>query len=59
VAVVGTGATAAREHSLMRLTRTLCWQCAGNTVSKDNLLLVDANTDGAIEEITKKGTRAG
>ena len=29
------------------------------TFNKDNVLLVDANTDGAIEEITEKGIRAG
>ncbi len=29
------------------------------TFNKDNVLLVDANTDGAIEEITGKGIRAG
>ena len=30
-----------------------------DTFNKDNVLLVDANTDGAIEEITEKGIRAG
>jgi cation diffusion facilitator CzcD-associated flavoprotein CzcO len=29
------------------------------TYNKDNVLLVDAKTDGAIEEITEKGIRAG
>ena len=29
------------------------------TFNKDNVLLVDAKTDGAIEEITEKGIRAG
>src|SRR5438445_4861320 len=29
------------------------------TFNKDNVLLVDANTDGVIEEITEKGIRAG
>jgi cation diffusion facilitator CzcD-associated flavoprotein CzcO len=29
------------------------------TFNKDNVLLVDANTDGAIEEITERGIRAG
>ena len=29
------------------------------TFNKDNVLLVDANTDGGIEEITEKGIRAG
>jgi cation diffusion facilitator CzcD-associated flavoprotein CzcO len=29
------------------------------TFNKDNVLLVDASTDGAIEEITEKGIRAG
>jgi cation diffusion facilitator CzcD-associated flavoprotein CzcO len=29
------------------------------TFNKDNVLLVDAGTDGAIEEITEKGIRAG
>jgi len=29
------------------------------TFNKDSVLLVDANTDGAIEEITEKGIRAG
>jgi cation diffusion facilitator CzcD-associated flavoprotein CzcO len=29
------------------------------TFNKDNVVLVDANTDGAIEEITAKGIRAG
>jgi cation diffusion facilitator CzcD-associated flavoprotein CzcO len=30
-----------------------------DTFNKDNVLLVDANTDGGIEEITEKGIRAG
>src|SRR6476659_1085677 len=29
------------------------------TFNKDNVLLVDANTDGGIEEVTEKGIRAG
>src|SRR5580658_6191514 len=29
------------------------------TFNKDNVLLIDANADGAIEEITEKGIRAG
>jgi cation diffusion facilitator CzcD-associated flavoprotein CzcO len=29
------------------------------TFNKDNVLLIDAKTDGAIEEITEKGVRAG
>jgi len=29
------------------------------TFNKDNVILIDANTDGAIEEITEKGIRAG
>ena len=29
------------------------------TFNKDNVLLVDAKTDGGIEEITEKGIRAG
>ena len=29
------------------------------TFNKDNVMLVDANTDGGIEEITEKGIRAG
>ena len=29
------------------------------TFNKDNVLLVDASTDGPIEEITEKGIRAG
>jgi hypothetical protein len=77
--VVGTGATAAREYSSMRLDHALMVglshleQFAGpvchcahtvlavrwNKVGKDNLLLADANTDGAIGEITEKGIRAG
>ena len=30
-----------------------------DTFNKDNVLLVDANTDGGIEEVTEKGIRAG
>jgi cyclohexanone monooxygenase len=30
-----------------------------DTFNKDNVLLVDANTEGAVEEITAKGIRAG
>ena len=50
---------AAEDLSLTRVEMTRALAELGETFNKDNVLLVDAKTDGAIEEITAKGIRAG